>query len=784
VALINNPREEYWKLRDAVHSRLFSHLNPEQLKAVETGEGALLCLAGAGSGKTMAMVHRVMHLYLFGPQYNPQPILPNDLAEEDLELMRKWLGNSESQNKTQIPARLVRLFHHDGVRPGSILAITFTNKAAREMQNRIAALLGPAMNDMWVMTFHSACVRILRREITALGYTADFTIYDSTDQLQVIKGAAKELNLDEKKFPPRSLLSIVSRFKSSVQDPAEAARAAAGDYLLEKGAKVYEIYQKRLQQNNAVDFDDLIMLTVRLFRRLPDVLEKYQERFRYIMVDEYQDTNHAQYALVSLLAQKYRNLCVVGDDDQSIYAFRQADIRNILEFERDYPEACVIKLEQNYRSTQFILDAANSVISNNKGRKKKSLWTQNPGGDVILRYEALDEKDEARFVSDEITRLVGTSRRYQDCAVLIRTNAQSRVFEELFIKNGIPYIIVGSQKFYERMEIKDILAYLKLLANPSDSVSLKRIINVPRRGIGETTFLKVEEYSRVNDIPVFEALHGYAGQNPGSKAAKGIQSFLALIAGFKEMTDNVPVTALTESILEQTGYSLELVTENSIEAQSRIENLKEFLTVTQEYDNRTSEPQLADFLSQVSLITDLDTYEDETQAVVIMTMHMAKGLEFANVFVAGLEEGIFPHSRALFEDTELEEERRLCYVAITRAKERVCLIYARQRTLYGRTNRYLPSRFLDEIPQHLWEEYKDKRGFFTTTLAPAQERRAADVNVNRAVFLVGDKVEHNKWGQGVIVSSKGEGENTELTIAFPDQGLKTLLASYAPLRKV
>jgi len=776
--------EEYWKLRDNMRSRIFAHLNPDQLKAAETGQGPVLCLAGAGSGKTTAMVYRILHLYIFGPSYDPRPQPPDDLGEKDLTAMREWLDESRSEDNEVMPPRLVELIRRGGVHPRSILAITFTNKAAEEMQNRIALLLKDAMRYMWVMNFHKACVRILRREITALGYTGDFTIYDAQDQLQVIKRVSAELNLDDKDFPPRALSGLISRFKSELKSSREARKEPL-DYWQEKGVRVYELYQKYLKQGNALDFDDLIMLTVQLFRENTDILEKYRERFQYILVDEYQDTNHAQYVLIDLLAHRHRNLFVVGDDDQSIYAFRQADIRNILEFERDYPGARVIKLEQNYRSTQTILEAANEVISHNAARKQKKLWTKNPQGELLLQYRAEDEQDEARFISDRIKELVDKGRRYQDCVVLIRTNAQSRVMEEWFMKRGIPYKIVGGQKFYERKEIKDILAYLKFLVNPSDSVSMQRIINVPRRGIGETTVGKIVDLSRINDIPVYEALSRYSELNLGPKASRAIDGFISLVEKLREHVDEISITALTEKILMETGYSEELLRENTIEAQSRLENLKEFLTVTQDYDRKAEEPSLGDFLSQVSLVTDLDTYEDEAEAVVIMTMHMAKGLEFPHVFLAGMEEGIFPHSRSLLEESELEEERRLCYVAITRAREKVYLIYARQRNLFGRRSYNMPSRFLEEIPSALWEEYKSEAGFYKTTWSGAPfagQKGTAPKEIG--LFLLGDKVEHSKWGQGVVVGAKGKGEDTELQVAFPGQGIKTLLARFAPLRKV
>ncbi len=498
------------------------------------------------------------------------------------------------------------------------------------------------------------------------------------------------------------------------------------------------------------------------------------------MVDEYQDTNHAQYRLISLLAGDHQNIFVVGDDDQSIYGFRQADIRNILDFERDFPGAKIIKLECNYRSTGRILAAANSVISQNLGRKKKTLWTNNPEGERLISYSAQDEQDEARFVGEQITELKQKGENYQDCAVLLRTNAQTRTLEEAFMKAGIPYRIVGGQKFYERMEIKDIMAYLKLLANQADGLSLRRIVNVPRRGIGEATMQKIEQLASLNNCSLFEALRCYASNEIGSKAAKGMLDFILLIERLLEVKEDFSITGLTEKIYAETRYVEILQKENTIEAESRLENLKELLTVTQEYDANNEEKSLSDFLSQVSLVSDLDSYEDVVEAVVIMTMHMAKGLEFGNVFLAGMEEGIFPHSRSVG-DGELEEERRLFYVALTRAKKRVYLINARQRNLFGRRSYNQPSRFLEEVPLELAEEYK-RKGIFETTYQ-GKGKNKQDI-FRKGFYVLGEKVEHKKWGLGVIVSIRGEDEDCELQIAFPGMGIKTFLARYAPLQKI
>ncbi|HWJ02729.1 MAG TPA: DNA helicase PcrA, partial [Verrucomicrobiae bacterium] len=707
-------------------------LNPAQAEAVLHTDGPVLILAGAGSGKTRVLTHRVSHLI------------------------------------------------DQGVDPRNILAITFTNKAASEMKERVGNLVGPEAKDIWVATFHSTCVRLLRREIDHVqGYNRNFVIYDTGDTQSLLKQCLKEANLDDKKFPVRNVAAVISDAKNKLQNP-EKFDVLAGDYFQQKCADVYKLYQQKLKANNALDFDDLIMVTVNLFETTPHVLGFYQTKFRYILVDEYQDTNHAQYMLVKLLAQRHRNLCVVGDIDQSIYGWRGADIQNILDFEHDYSEAKVIKLEQNYRSTKNILAAANKVIENNLGRKAKNLWTDNSEGHPVVYYTANDEYDEARFVSDRIALLRRLEdKKYSDFAVLYRTNAQSRAIEEVFMRSGIPYRMFGGTKFYERKEIKDIIAYLRVILNPNDSISLGRIINVPRRGIGEASFAKVAEFAAESGNSVFSALQDTT-QIPGltARSTKPMQEFAGFMERLMEARERLSVTALTEEILAKSGYMDELRAEKTPEAQSRIENLQEFLSVTKEYDATSEEGSLEGFLADVSLVSDLDYLDQGEDAVVMMTMHGAKGLEFSVVFIAGMEESIFPHSRAMLDHQEMEEERRLCYVAITRAENKLYVTNASRRNLFGRTLYNSPSRFLEEIPEELLsrEDPSDpvrvskpqapirkvaagqpagQSPLWTSYGSPLQAPKPSGSTA--LDYQLGDKVTHPKFGQGVIVGVKGEG---------------------------
>jgi len=732
--------------------KLLNGLNPEQQEAVKATDGPLLIMAGAGSGKTRVLTHRIAYLMV-----------------------------------------------EKGVNPYNILAITFTNKAAREMRERIKKMMGGTADEIWISTFHSMCVRILRRDIDRIGYNRNFTILDSTDQQSVIKAILKDKNIDPKKFDPRAILGSISSAKNELTTPEEFAKTT-GDYYQQIVSDVYAEYQKRLKRNQALDFDDLIMKTIQLFQRVPEVLEYYQRKFQYIHVDEYQDTNRAQYMLVKLMAARFRNLCVVGDSDQSIYRWRGADIANILSFEKDYPNAKVILLEQNYRSTKRILHAANEVISRNHNRKAKNLWTENQEGSKICYYRADSEQGEAQFVAGKIKELTKDGNRpLSEIAILYRTNAQSRVMEEVLLKSNIEYSIVGGIKFYDRKEIKDILAYLRLIANPDDDISLQRVINVPKRGIGSGSIDKIANFAALHDMTMFEALESIELIGLSPKITKAAAEFRDLISNYAKMLEYLSVTELVEDILEKSGYTEMLTAEKSIEAQSRLENLEEFLSVTKSFEESSEDKSLVAFLTDLALVADIDKLDDDGEkadAVVLMTLHSAKGLEFPIVFLIGMEEGVFPHSRSLMEEAEMEEERRLAYVGITRAENELYLSNAQIRTLFGRTNMNPPSRFIKEIPEDLLEDLKMKAksgasfGASPFGARSVQQRKPVirpalnDTGGDELAWKVGDKAQHGKWGTGTVVSVKGEGEGMELDIAFPKPvGIKRLLAKFAPITK-
>jgi DNA helicase II / ATP-dependent DNA helicase PcrA len=747
--------------------KLLNGLNPEQQNAVKATDGPLLLMAGAGSGKTRVLTHRIAYLIV-----------------------------------------------EKRVNPYNILAITFTNKAAREMRERISKMMGGVADEIWISTFHSMCVRILRRDIDRMGYNRNFTILDTGDQQSVVKGILKEKNIDPKKYDPRAILGSISSAKNELIDPEEYAKTAGG-YFEQVVSDVYEEYQKRLRKNQALDFDDLIMMTIQLFKRVPEVLEYYQRKFQYIHVDEYQDTNRAQYLLVKLLANRFQNLCVVGDSDQSIYRWRGADIANILSFEKDYPNATVILLEQNYRSTKRILLAANKVIENNMNRKAKNLWTENPEGNKLVYYRADSEQGEAQFVAGKIKELTRNGNcKLDDIAILYRTNAQSRVMEEVLLKSNIEYSIVGGTKFYDRKEIKDMLAYLRLISNPDDDISLQRIINVPKRGIGSSSVDKMANFAAMHDISIFQALDSVELMGLSPKITKSAREFSDLIRNYTQMQEFLSVTELVEAILDKSGYTEMLKAEKSLEAQSRLENLDELLSVTKSFEESSEDRSLVAFLTDLALVADIDSLDEDGEkadSITLMTLHSAKGLEFPVVFLIGLEEGVFPHSRSLMEEAEMEEERRLAYVGITRAEQTLFITNAQMRTLFGRTNMNPASRFIKEIPEDLIEGVEPEQkstpfgsrgssfgragsmssggtgsSTFGTPVArkPVMRPIASSTGGDALGWKVGDKAEHGKWGIGTVVSVKGEGEGTELDIAFPSPtGIKRLLAKFAPIKK-
>lgn len=741
--------------------KLLIGLNEQQQKAVKATDGPLLIMAGAGSGKTRVLTHRIAYL----------------MVEKEIA-------------------------------PWNILAITFTNKAAREMKERIRAILGGASEDIWISTFHSMCVRILRRDIDRIGFNRNFSILDTTDQQSVIKQIMKDRNMDTKKYDYRAILGSISSAKNELVGPEEYLKTAS-DYFTKVTADVYTEYQKRLRKNSALDFDDLIMMTIQLFQLVPEVLEYYQRKFQYIHVDEYQDTNRAQYMLVKLLASRFRNLCVVGDSDQSIYRWRGADIANILSFEKDYPNANMIFLEQNYRSTKKILAAANKVIDNNQNRKPKNLWTENADGNKIFYYRADNEQGEAQFVAGKINELVQDgSRKYSDIAILYRTNAQSRVMEEVLLKSNINYAIVGGTKFYDRKEIKDLLAYLRLIANPDDDISLRRVINVPKRGIGATSMDKVADYADQYDVSIYKALESVEMAGISGKATKAAREFHTLITNYTNQQEYLSVTELVEEVIKKTGYREMLQAEKTIESQSRLENIDEFLSVTKAFEDNSEDKSLVGFLTDLALVADIDQLDENTEEatnmVTLMTLHSAKGLEYPVVFLLGLEEGVFPHSRSLMDEEEMEEERRLAYVGITRAENELFISNAQMRTLYGRTSMNPVSRFISEIPEELLEDLKPKPAprarqtpfSSSRTVSPSTASTRKVPAFGKAVsvpsatggeeigWAVGDRASHKKWGIGTVVSVKGEGEGKELDIAFPSPiGIKRLLAKFAPVEK-
>ena len=784
--------------RRKIIEKEYESLNAQQRRAVLQTEGPLLILAGAGSGKTTVIINRVGHLIKYGNAYHSD-FVPNGLTDQDVEILG-WYAKGELD---ELPEHLISALSDRPAKPWQILAITFTNKAAGELKSRLAAKLGKCAEDISAGTFHSTCVRILRRDIDRLGYDKSFTIYDTADQQTVIKSCLKELSMDEKNFAPRAILSHISNAKDALIGPAEYEMHHKSDFFLSKVAEVYRIYQRKLEENNALDFDDLIGKTVELFEKCPDVLELYHNRFKYILVDEYQDTNHAQYRLVSLLASGSRNLCVVGDDDQSIYKFRGADIRNILDFEKEFTDCMTIKLEENYRSTGNILNAANHVISNNTGRKGKALWTSNGDGDKIQIHTSQNEHSEAKFVADKILENGGS---FSNTVILYRMNAMSRIVEDMLLRSAIPYRVLGGLRFYDRKEIKDITSYLRLINNTDDNVALTRIINEPKRGIGSATVEKASDAAARNAISIFEVCRRADdfADDISSKAAAKLKDFAKLIESLRsELDGEIGLEMFVRSVMEKSGMIAALKAEKTVENETRLENLEEFNSMVQESVKNNEAIELDEFLENISLLSDIDNYDETQDTVTLMTLHSAKGLEFPNVFLVGMEEGVFPGMRSFGSDDEIEEERRLCYVGITRAKERLYLTRAKSRTLFGRTTYNPPSRFLKEIPDELADITIEKtesafgsgkNGNFSDSFDrnKSASRSAILENMQKPkpasaesfeTYNVGDRVKHRKFGLGTVVAAQKMGKDTLLCVSF-NVGEKKLLAAYAPIEKV
>lgn len=817
--------EEYCAARKAIIEREYEHLNPMQRKAVMATEGPLLLLAGAGSGKTTVLIHRVANLLKYGRGSDCEEV-PSYATQEDLDFLKAYLDEPKEEHEERVRS----LCAVDAAAPWSLIAITFTNKAAGELKERLERMLGPSAMDVWASTFHSACVRILRRDIDRLGFDKSFTIYDSADSQRVVKDIVKEFQYDEKAFQPRTVLNYISNAKDAMVLPDQFAKewVTHGDWRMERIGKIYREYVKRLKDANALDFDDIILHTVTLLQNHSDVREYYQNKFRYVLIDEYQDTNHLQYLLASLLAGGRKNICVVGDDDQSIYRFRGANIENILSFESEYKNSRVIRLEQNYRSTQNILDAANAVIRNNEGRKGKTLWTENGAGESVQIQTVYNESAEADFVAGAILKDFSAGRNWKENAVLYRMNAQSNQLEYAFKRNAIPYKIIGGTRFFDRAEVKDMLAYLCVVNNPADDLRLKRIINVPARGIGARTIDLVQALALQQGVPMFHILMG-ADQYPElSRAAAKLLDFASMIIEMQGKAEAMDLDEFYDEICEDSGYLTMLEAKNDVESRSRAENVKELKSsIVGFMDNHPEQVSLAGFLDEIALYSDLDDQNPDDNAVVMMTMHSAKGLEFPSVYVVGMEESVFPSGRAMGEPEELEEERRLCYVAMTRAKEKLTMINARQRMLFGHTTTNLPSRFLDEIPEEnrVWKgkqpevrhygverefgysefensyggvgsrnsygssygtssyTYGSSYGMQKTAQHRSPVERGSSVKAAGSSATVslnqGDMVRHKAFGRGMVMSIQPMGGDALIEIAFDEVGTKRLMLKSA-----
>ena len=782
--------DSYIELKQTALKQYFSRMNEMQQEAVFTVNGPLLVLAGAGSGKTTVIVNRIVNMINFGNAFFDTARKGSDF---DVEFLKSYI-NGETDDVDGLRDAVAV----NPVRPWNILAITFTNKAAAELKARLNAVLGEEALNINASTFHSACVRILRQEIDRIGYGRDFTIYDSDDAQRLVKAVMSELEISEKNFPPRSVLSEISFAKNRMISPEMMKNDAGGDFRKKVIARIYAHYCSRLKDSNALDFDDILLLTVKIFEEFPDALEKFRNRYKYIMVDEYQDTNQVQFRLVSLLSAEHKNLCVVGDDDQSIYKFRGADITNILSFEKQFEGSKVIRLEQNYRSTQTILDAANSVISNNEGRKPKSLWTKGAKGEKVYWYKACDENDEAQFVASEILKHYKETGKYGNNAVLYRMNAQSNIIERSFIKSGIPYRVYGGMRFYDRKEIKDVTAYLSFLNNPNDMLRLKRIINEPKRGIGDATVTVLEEISRDLKLSPLEVMRNSSDYPPLSKKSAVLKAVAEIFDDLIEKADTIPLDEFLDEVLDKTGYMAYLKSMGE-EGTSRIENVDELHSTIASYVNEAEEPTLSGFLEEVALYTEADRDSGLDDKVTLMTIHSAKGLEYDNIYVVGMEEGIFPGFRSMDSLEELEEERRLAYVAITRAKKHLYISSAAQRMLYGQTQRNLTSRFIKEIGSEFIEKHdntialkkKDKSDDTVTSVHSsslqqqiARNRTKQTAKNENVEFNVGDRVIHNIFGEGVVISAQKITNDSMLEIAFDKVGTKKIMANFAKIRKI
>ena len=796
---MNDLEKRFIEARTRAIATDYAHLNPRQLEGVLTTEGPLLLLAGAGSGKTTVLINRVANLLRYGRGSDTDEI-PLPISRDEVEFLEQYAARPDPEQRPLMQY----LCAVEPARPWEVLAITFTNKAANELKDRLEKMLGEEARDVWAATFHSACVRILRRDIDKIGFDRSFTIYDTDDSKRVIKDILKEMGLEEKTFPVREVLSVISNAKDAMMMPEEFSQLweQRGDWRRVRMGRVYAAYNRRLRDANALDFDDIILHTVELLQSDRQTLEYYRNKFRYVLIDEYQDTNHMQYMLASLLAGGRKNICVVGDDDQSIYRFRGANIENILSFEKQYAGARTIRLEQNYRSTQNILDGANAVIANNKNRKGKRLWTDAGAGSKIILNTAQNEADESSFIVEEILKNVKAGRKMSDHAVLYRMNAQSRNIEIALTKSGIPHKVIGGNRFFDRKEIKDMTAYFALINNPADTVRLQRIINVPKRGIGATMVSHITEIATGLGISAFEVCQRADEFQKTARIAQKLRDFAAQITYFQRcLEDGMLLSDLLQEILEKTKYTDYLQEDDPEKYEDRLNNIKELSSMFIKYQEENEDFELSDFLEDVALVSDIDSYNDDEDSVVLMTLHSAKGLEFPVVFIPGMEEGIFPGSQAMYSEEELEEERRLAYVGITRAREKLYLVNARQRMLYGTTNRNMPSRFLREIPEQVTEDvtvqsFRSHAGFtgakvgqqtqkssYAHKFGGAKTAKAAPAATG-VTYAVGDTVRHKTFGTGVVLSTQPMGNDTLLEVAFDRAGTKKLMANFARMEKV